>query len=357
VAPSVARVDLTAIRHNLAVAKTHSGAAAVCAIVKADAYGHGAVAVARALEPEVASFGVATVEEGAELREAGIHKPILALFGGRDMQAMVHYGLTPTLACVEDLDAYARALEGRPGRFTVGVDTGMTRTGLLPANLEGFLGACRAHRNLRLVGLQSHLSSSWLGDRRMNGLQIERFEACRAALHALGFGALQGHLANSVATLRMPEAHYEMVRPGLLLYGYDPEGQCTTLRPALSWVTQPVRIQAVPKGTRVSYGGTWTAPRDSVIATLPVGYADGYPRHLSNKGEVCIGGRRAKVVGIVCMDLCMVDVTDIAPLTLDTEVVLLGDTLPATLLAAWCDTIPYEILCGLGRRVQKSHVG
>jgi alanine racemase len=367
--PTRVEVDLTALRHNLAEVRRGSPRTAVLAMVKADAYGHGAVVCARALEAEgVEMFGVALVEEGVALRVAGIRTPILVLGGGYEHAAeeMVEAELTPVLYradIVAEFEAAARAANVTlPVHLEI--ETGMGRTGAMAEELPALLEALAAAPHLRVEGVLSHFANADLADQEMNRLQVDRFQTALGALHAAGVDPSWRHLSNSAGVLGLPGAHdgdlCNMVRPGIMLYGESPAErlrEAARLRPVLSWKTAITHLKRVPAGTPISYGGRWNATRESLIATLPVGYADGYRRELANAGEVLVRGVRAQVAGTVCMDMCMIDVTHVPGVALGDEVVLVGaqgsERVSVQELASRCSTIGYEILCGISARVPR----
>lgn len=365
--PTHAHVDLDALRHNLAAVRalTRPGTR-VLAPVKGDAYGHGAPAVARALEAAgVDWFGVALVEEGAQLREAGVTRPVLCLGGvGRHgSEEAVARGLTPVVYDEGDaarLDA-AAARAGRPIPVHLKVDTGMGRLGVPTAQWERFLDRIAGFRHLEVEGLLTHFAVSEAPDATYTLEQGRRFREALAQARARGVHPRLLHTCNSGGLLTRPELHLDMVRPGIVLYGVAPAPHLrdrVPLRPVMRVATQVLFVKDLPRGASVSYGRTWVARRPSRIATLPVGYADGYPRALANRADVLVRGRRCPVVGVVCMDLVMVDVTDLAePVESGDEVVLLGaqgdERITADELAGHVGTIPYEILCGFSERVPR----
>lgn len=366
VRPTSVTVDLSAIQHNLHVVRRLAPGRAICGLVKADAYGHGLLPVAWTLAQAGVDFlAVALVEEGVALRQSGIETPILvlggALTGGFD--TIVAERLTPVIFRTDHLDELAGAAGSGLVDFHLKIDTGMARLGLQVAEIESFVGHLKEFPSLRLAGALTHFANADLADRSFNRAQLERFLAAIALLDKLGRAPRWVHLANSAAVMSFPEAHQVLVRPGLMLYGLDPltppSGE--RLLPAMRWTTRPVHIKEVDAGTRVSYGGRWVAPRRSRIATLPLGYGDGYPRLLGNRAQVLIRGRRVPIVGSICMDLCLVDVTDLPDLRLDEEVVLLGaqgdECITAAELAGLAETISYEIVCGVAARVPRHYVG
>ncbi len=379
VRPTEVVVDLAAIASNHALA-ARLGGRPVLAVVKANAYGHGAVEVAR----EVAALGspmlgVALVEEGLELREAGVAAPILVLgasYGDR-YDLLVRHRLTPvifTRAHLASLAEAARAAGVRAGAH-LKIDTGMGRIGLRPTELDDFVAAARRTPEVAVEGLCSHFASADLEDPALTERQVALFEEAAARLRAAGLPLRWRHLATSAGTLEYPAARQDLTRPGLLLYGYRPFARAArspaaaeavgALRPALSWRTAIVHVKDVPEGTPISYGGRWVARRRSRIAVLPVGYADGYDRRLSGrpgfgKGEVLVRGRRAPVAGSICMDLTMVDVTDVPGAAVGDDVVLVGEQGGARIgldeLAERAGTIVYDLLCAIGARVPRRHV-
>lgn len=365
--PTAAYVDLSALRANLGAirASVRPGVRLLCA-VKGDAYGHGAVACARELEAAGADlFGVALVEEGALLREAGVVRPILCLGGvGRDgAEAAVARGLTPVVYDEGDaarLDAAASAA-GEPLGVHLKVDTGMGRLGVPLPHWGHFLDRFARFRWLRVDGMMTHLAESEAEDPTFTMEQGRRFKEAVATAKARGFRPPILHCCNSGGVMTRPDLHLDLVRPGIALYGVAPAAWLRgrlPLRPVMRVTTRVLFVKDLPRGASVSYGRSYFTTRPSRIATLPVGYADGLPRTLGNRAEVLIGGRRCPIVGVVCMDMCMVDVTDLAePVESGDEVVLLGrqggEEVSAEELAARAGTIPYEILCGFSERVPR----
>ena len=371
--PTRAEIDLGALVRNHATLRAAAPEVEVLPVVKADAYGHGAVLVSRALESAGVRFlGVALVEEGRALREAGVQSDILVLGGAYDggWEEMLAGRMVPVVFRPEHLtalDAAAGTL-ATPARAHVKIDTGMGRLGVLPADVPAFLEAARACKRVEIEGLCSHFANADLADAALTALQISRFRTALGQLRAAGFAPRWRHLSNSAGLLALPEARdgleMNLARPGLALYGLVPAPWLRpprALEPVLSWKTGVVHVKSVPAGTPISYGSTWTAPRPSRIATLPVGYADGWSRLLSNRGSVLVRGRRVPIVGRVCMDLCMVDVTDIPGAEVGDEVVLIGrqgtESQDAHQLAALQGTIAYDVLCAIGARVPRVAAG
>jgi alanine racemase len=362
--PTTAHVDLERLGRNLARVRAAVGPdARVLAAVKGDAYGHGAVRSTLTLEAAGCdAFGVALVEEGKALRRAGVKGEILCLggVGQAGAEDAVAWNLTPM---VYDLDAAARLdaagrSRGEPVAVHLKVDTGMGRLGVPAGDWENFLDGFAAFSHLRVAGLASHLAESEAVDPSFTQAQARRFQVALDALHQRDVRPEWCHLANSAAALGHPAlaaGRFNMVRAGLALFGVSPgPGLGQGLEPVMRVTTRVLFVKDVPAHHGLSYGRTWESPRPSRIATLPVGYADGYPRALSNRGEVVIGGHRCPIRGVVCMDMVMVDVTDVPrPVRCGDEVELLGEGVMAEELAGWAGTIPYEILCGFSERVPR----
>jgi alanine racemase len=379
--PTEAVVDLAAIAHNYRVAVEAGGRPAI-GVVKADAYGHGALAVARALLRAGAPvLAVALVEEGLELREAGIAAPVLVLGGAYEgaYDLVVRHRLMPLVFSAEHvvrLAAAARA-QGTRASAHVELDTGMGRTGVAPGELPAFVAALRGAPEVALDGACTHFANADLEGREVTERQVARFDEMTRALEQVGLRIRLRHLANSAGALEFPGVRQDLTRPGIMLYGYFPfrpevpvsaatRAAGARLRPALTFRTAVMHVKTVDAGTPISYGGRWMARRESRIATLPVGYADGYARRLSGRpdmgrAEVLVRGRRAPVAGTVCMDLTMVDVTDVPGAAPGDEVVLVGEqggaAIGADELAERAGTISYEILCGISRRVPRRYRG
>ncbi len=371
--PTQAVIDIEALTHNLAEVRRGSAKTAVLAVIKANAYGHGAALCGAALERAgVEMLGVALVEEGLELRDAGLRAPVLVLGGVSEgaEHEIVEAGLTPLVFRPDQVRALDEAARSRGTTLVVHLklDTGMGRIGVRSEDLGELIEALRGARSLQLEGVMSHFANADLADQAMNKLQLERFSTALAALGAAGMHPRWRHLSNSAGVLGLPGAHdgelCNLVRPGLMLYGESPAERlrdAARLHPVLSWQTEIIHLKRVPAGTPISYGGRWSATRESLIATLPVGYADGYNRKLTNTGEVLVRGQRATVAGTVCMDMVMVDVTAIAGVSRGDEVVLLGrqgdDSISAQELATKVGTIPYEIFCDISARVPRVEKG
>jgi alanine racemase len=364
--PTASFIDLDALRWNFRQIRAKVGAdVKILSMVKANGYGHGAVRIAEVLAAEGSdAFGVATAEEGVELRKAGICAPILVVAGAypEQLDLFTKNQLTPVVHDAESLgrlDGSARKC-GAPFKVHLKVDTGMGRIGFLSADLASWLPLLKRLHGIEIEGVFSHFShaDNVAGDYTRN--QLEVFRDVVQRLRAEGISPALVHLANSAATITLPAAYFNMVRPGLMLYGIYPSPAMAgliSLRPALSWQSRILQLKKIPAGTSISYGRTFIAQRESLIATVPVGYADGYSRLLSNVGAMLVKGKRAPVAGTVCMDLTMIDVTDIGGVQQGDEVVLLGRqgnaVISADEMAAWSNTISYEILTSIGTRVPR----
>ena len=360
--PTRAEVDLAAIRHNVSVLRPPG--AELMAVVKANAYGHGAVPVARAaLEAGATWAGVALVEEGLELRLAGIEAPILVLSEfprGSEAVALAHR-LTPTVYTPDGLARLAAAARGPVG-VHVKLDTGMHRVGVWPPEeAPAFLTAVLA-AGLEVEGVWTHLARSE-DDASVTATQLERFTGVLDAARARGVRPRYVHASNSAAVLCHPEARFDLVRPGIALYGIPPApgvGEDAGLRPALSWRSAVAMTKRLPAGERLSYGLRYELANEATIATVPVGYADGYPRPASGSARVLIRGRRMPVAGTITMDQLLVDCGD-EEVHAGDEVVLIGEqggaTITAAEVGAWAGTIAYEIVTRIGARVPREHVG
>ncbi|MGH7251803.1 MAG: alanine racemase [Nitrospiraceae bacterium] len=364
--PTVAFVDLSALAHNLVqVRRSLPKNCDVIAVVKADGYGHGAAVISLALaELGVTRFAVASLQEGVALREAGIRAPILimgALFPNQFPDAIAHE-LTPVVYDLDMAGGLAKSVKTRrePYGVHVKVETGMGRLGLSPEEVLPLLQSAHFKGPLRADGLMTHLADADSADPAYSTAQLMRFRSVVTQMEEAGLSIPLVHAANSAAILCYPSAHFTAVRPGIMLYGYHPapvDRASPELRPVLTLVTKVGQVRTLAPGDSVSYNRTYVTTRVSRIAVLPIGYAGGYGRSLSNRGAVLIGGRQAPIVGRVCMDMTMVDVTDIPGVRPGDEAVLIGRQgsrqITAADLAVWQGTIPYEVLCAIGTRVTR----
>jgi alanine racemase len=365
----VAEIDLGAIAYNCRLIKQHIGPdVALIAVVKADGYGHGAVEIARtALAHGAECLAVGRIEEGIQLRKAGISAQILVVdYTPPDhVAAGIEHDLTLTateLVVAERISYHARQ-QGKTARLHVKVDTGMGRFGLLPDEVVPFFERIASLPNIEIEGLFSHFAVADLADKSYTWQQFEMFEQVSDALHEAGFGIPIRHIANSAATLDLPAVHLDAVRVGNAIYGLPPSNEVAPvipIRPALSLKSIVARVRMLPAGSSISYGRTYITPRAMPVALIPVGYGDGYLRALSNRGAVLINGHRAPIVGRICMDQFVVDVSACGQVALDDEVVLIGcqqgACITAEEVAQWAGTINYEITTSLLPRVHRVYV-
>jgi alanine racemase len=381
---TTARVDLAALEANFKAINAYllnesslnrgagrgpAMAPGIIAVVKANAYGHGARRVAAALEGAGATMlAVADIEEGVDLRKAGIRAPIL-IFGAlsvSDLDGVFDFDLTPTISSPHAGEALQAAAvkRGATLRYHLKIDTGMNRLGFRHDNLRRTLPALLASRNLALDAVHTHFGTADEPGHKLFETQRIRFEEASRTLNELGAGPHLRHAANSAALLRDSRVWFDFVRPGLLLYGLVPPplGSTIALKPVMSLTSRVVAVKGVRVGESVGYGGRFAAERPVTLAVIPAGYADGLDRRLENHGFVLIRGRRAKIVGAVSMDMLTADVTDIGSVETGDEVVFLGSqgnepqqSIDAREMADWIDTIPYEILCRLGSRVERRY--
>lgn len=348
-----ATVDSGALRHNLQVVRQWAPTSRVMAVIKANAYGHGLVAVARALESADA-FAVARVDEGLTLRKAGIDTPTVLLEGVFDreqLDAAAAANFELVVHTSEQIELLRAAAAGVRFKVWLKLDSGMNRLGFKGAAFGAAHAALNALGAVQSpVNLFTHLASADLPDLPTTSEQL--------ALFAAATGSLPGErsLENSAAMLSFPQAQADWVRPGLLLYGVSPFagslGADYGLRPAMTLHSHVIAVKELSPGERVGYGGDWTAARPTRLAVAAVGYGDGYPRSLGAGTPVLVNGERAGLAGRVSMDMIGIDVTDLhRPPALGDPVVLWGDGLPVEEIAVWADTIPYELLCGISQRV------
>jgi alanine racemase len=368
VRPTRADINLAHLRHNLRVLARAAGSAEIWSVLKADGYGHGSKAVARTLERAGAQgICVALLEEGVELREAGIRCPILIMGGyyGRAWGELLRHDLTPVVwepAQIEALAEEVRYAGAPPVDVHLKIDTGMARLGAVSKDVPLVASCLARFPQVKLAGLMTHLACAESSDPAHTTEQLRVFEHARAELRARGVSAAVHHAANSAALLHTREARFDMVRPGIALFGVEPRrGLAPELRPVMRVRTELVAVRELAVGQTVGYGATWTAARASRIATIPMGYADGLTRGLSNRGHVLVRGRRAPIVGVVSMDMAMIDVTDIEGAAVADECVVLGtqkgplgqDSIGAHEIAEKLGTIPWEVLTNVSRRVPR----
>lgn len=367
--PTHVEIDLDQLTANYRAVERAVTPAEMLPVVKAGAYGHGLVEVARLFENlGPPGLAVAFLEEGATLREAGITCPILVM-GGLDVYQIpdfLHYRLTMTISAVEAVEAIevAAAGLGVVARVHAKVDTGMGRMGVRPEGAAELFDALRRSRHVELEAVYSHFATADEPDPAQTLDQIATFRRAVSYFGDRDLPMPRLHLANSGAVLQHPGSHFDLVRPGLMLYGVYPTNtipRTIKIRPALTWRSTVVLSKPLPAGSPVSYGATWTPNRDTRIVVVPMGYGDGFPRLASNRGEVLIRGRRHPVVGRVCMDQFMVDVGPDSDVRVGDEVVIIGgqgeETITANEVASWARTIPYEILTCITARVPRHYRG
>ena len=356
--PTRANIKLDALRHNYQRAAELSGAGAVMPIVKANAYGHGAIGVAKALEPLAPAMGVACIDEAIELREAGIRKPILLLegfFSEEELQQAVDMDFWLMVHNDFQLRSLEQARLQSPVHCWLKIDTGMCRLGFDPA-----VAADRWHRlqdckqTAGTPVLATHFASADDTDSPFTNEQMERFNHCCRDIPA------PRSLANSPGLLGWPESRADWNRPGFMIYGLSPfiahHPEADKLRPVMTFRSEIAALRDIQPGDSVGYASTWVAERPSRIATIPAGYGDGYPRHAENSTPLLINGQRVRLVGRVSMDMITADVTDLADVALGDEVILWGEELNASEVAKHADTIGYEIVTRLHNRVPRVFV-
>ncbi|MEW5986685.1 MAG: alanine racemase [Chloroflexota bacterium] len=367
VRPTYVEVNLTRLAENFQAIQRWVAPAGVMVILKANAYGHGLVEIARhAVQLGAAYLGVAFLEEGILLREAGVTAPILVLGGilGNQVPLFLEHDLTVTASSVEKLWAVEDAARqmGRPAKVHLKIDTGMERIGVHYYNANSLLEASLRCEHCQVEGIYSHFASADAADLTYAHQQLARFQEVLRFYDERNLTPPLRHVANSGAILQMPESHLDLVRAGILFYGVYPSAEtqrAVSVRPALSWKSRVVYFKVVKPGHPVSYGSTWQTDHLARVVTVPVGYGDGYFRRLSNRSQVLIRGRAYPVVGAICMDQMMVNIEWDSAYNGD-EVVLLGEmegeAITCDDLAEWAGTIPYEVLTNINTRVPRVYV-
>jgi alanine racemase len=375
--PTWAEVSLDHLRHNFRVVQKHVGREVeICAVVKADAYGHGAVDCARALEDEGAKWqGVTSLDEAIPLRDAGIEGRILLMTGfwRGEEEEIIRLRLTPTVwepGQVELLEQAAVRLGVSQHPIHLKIDSGMGRLGIAPDDLHKICSALKAAAHLRLEGLSTHLASSEILDAPSVEAQLNSFDEARRLLRTAGFDPPLIHAANTSAVISRRKALYNMIRPGLALYGYylpferagrevSGAGLRLAVKPVLTWKTRILSLREVRANQALGYGGTYVTKAPARIAVLPVGYADGLNRALSSHGRVIVRESYAPIVGRISMDLTLADVTGLPGISVGDEVILLGSrdglSMDAQEHAALANTVAYEILCAISKRVPRRY--
>jgi alanine racemase len=365
--PTVAEIDLRALGFNYRqIRERLPEDVCILAVVKADAYGHGAVAISRELARLGAAYlGVATADEGIELREAGVRAPILILGGvyGEEADQIVAFDLATTVFHEDSLRRLSLAANarGKCAKVHLKVDTGMARLGSTADLWPALLKKSKSLPGIEVEGILSHFSMA--EEEGFTDRQWREFQQAADYARDMEIRCKYLHVSSSAALITSPSYSANLVRPGILLYGSVPSSACHDLihlKPVMTLKTEIHFMKSVPPGTRISYGGTFVTQRDSLIATLPIGYADGYSRQNSHKGEVLIREKRAPIVGSVCMDFLMVDVTDVPGASMGDEAVLMGrqgkEEISSEEIARNINSIPYEVFCAVGKRVPRIYI-
>ena len=364
--PTVAEIDLGALRSNFRALRAVAAHGELMVVVKADAYGHGAVTVARALlEEGCRHLGVATLDEARELRDAGLRARIYlqAGFFAEQVAEIVALDLIPFVfdaAMIGLLDRAAASAGRSDFPIHVKIDSGATRLGVMPPEIPDVIDAVRKATAVRLEGVCTLLANAGDPKSPITDAQLKVFNVALETLSAAGIKPSIIHVANSAALVLRYDSHFNLARPGLAIYGLPPVAAVrdrVELQPVMTFKTRVMQVKRAPAGSGVGYGHTFIAPRESLIGVLPVGYADGYRRGLQHGGEVIVRGKRAPVVGAVSMDLTTIDLTDVAGATVGDEVILWGEsggeTISVNDVARLAQTISYEMLCTVGKRVPR----
>ncbi|HUU50065.1 MAG TPA: alanine racemase [Nitrospinota bacterium] len=358
-------IDLDAFKENLLKVRAKVGSGIkILAVVKADAYGHGAFLLSKkALEVGADMLGVTIVEEGIELREKGIDAPILVMGGALENQVkyIIDYNLSFVLFSrrIADLLSSKAKEKGKVVKVHIKIDTGMRRLGIPCNEAVEFIKRIRDLQGIDIEGILTHLSCADEIKSGFTDTQLSSFNKVLKEIDSIGLKVPLIHAANSAAIINYPESYFSMVRPGIMLYGSCPgeKKRDIELKPVMAWKTRIIDISKVGKGEGIGYGQRYFTKRKSTIATLPVGYTDGYSRLLSNKGKVIIHGKKVPIVGTICMDMCMVDVSDIPNAKVGDEVVLMGrqenEKITAEEIADLMNTISYEVFCKVSKRVPR----
>ncbi len=360
-------IDLDALKDNVRKTRALVGKdVKILLTVKADAYGHGAPRIATAAISEgIDMLGVATLHEGIELRCYGVDVPILILSPSliSEIDEIIEWNLTPTVSDLKFAQALSFSAASRgPIKVHVEVDTGMTRAGVNEEDAYDFLNKISRMSGISVEGIYTHFPSTYAEDPEFTSSQVERFKRLidKLASHGLVF-ALR-HTSNSAAVIQYPQSYFNMIRPGGMIYGLLPKQEFNNigLKPVMSFKSKVVNVKRVKAGRTVSYGRTYRFSRDSAVAAVAVGYGHGLSRRLSNCGYLLVRGKRAPIVGMVTMDITLIDVTDIPGVSVGDEVVIFGrqgeDEISVYQVAAWCETISYEITCSIGKRVPRVYV-
>lgn len=364
--PAWAEINLSAIKNNMEqILSLLAPGTLFCPIIKADAYGHGALAVARIAEQVGAHYtGVAVLDEAIALRDSGVSLPILVLGATEtNLSALVAgNNITQTIFSKEHAEALSMAASAinRQVKVHIKIDTGMSRIGVSPAEAADFYVYVKSLPNIIVEGAFTHFASSDSLDKTIALEQFAKYTKAVEKMEQLGGPIPIKHCANSAAILDLPQTHLNMVRAGIILYGLWPSDETTkpiSLVPAMQLKARISMVKTIKAGTKVSYGGTFQAPKDMSVATLPLGYADGFTRMLSGKTNIIVNEKKAPVIGRICMDQCMADISGIDNVTPGTEVLIFGGpALPADEIASLLGTINYEVVCMVGKRIPRLYV-
>jgi len=346
-------IDLNKFEHNIKALITSANNKEMCAVIKANAYGHGSVSIAKKLQTiGIQYIAVATLEEAIKLRQKEIKIPNILVFQTNlyhHRQSLLDFNITPVISNLEDLKDFVNSNI----KIHLEFDTGMHRTGVSNTDIHYVIDLLRSSGIKQIEGILSHYCSAEDHDHSQSNRQLNAFNSIINNFKENNISIKYIHLANS-AGIYLDDNISNMVRAGIAIYGLSPfANKQLNIKPIMSWYTKPCQIREIKKGQGVSYNHTWIATKDTIVATLPVGYADGYPRVISNKGHTLVNGMKAAIVGNICMDYMMIDITNCGQVTLNTEVILIGTdnyTITASDLAEWANTISYEIVCNAGRR-------
>lgn len=362
--PALIHIDLAALRANYAFAKSLVPGKQVIAVVKADAYGHGAVGIALALQQEVDLFAVSCLEEGMELRDAGVTAPILLLegcFSADELSLVNQYDFQLVLHNTRQLEEFLAAPLSKPCHIWLKIDSGMHRLGFELAQVESAYKRLKTSKNVAKIVLMTHLASADQLASDFTSMQLARYEKAIAPILALEEGKVEQSIANSAALLGWPQTRVDWNRPGILIYGLSPFEQSHELAqqlvPVMTLRSKVISLRNIATGESVGYGNTWSALRPSKIATVAIGYGDGYPRNAKSGTPVLINGQLARLAGRVSMDMISVDVSDIDEVKLGDEVILWGKDLSVAEVAQCADTISYEVLTRMPTRVRRKYIG
>jgi alanine racemase len=358
-------VDLKAIAHNVSQVRKRIGDKRdLMAVVKADGYGHGAVEVSlSALKSGANCLGVAVPEEGEEIRRAGLNAPVtvLGLIQPEEAYKVMDFGLEQTICSIEVAEALNQIAsnKGTVADVHIKIETGMGRVGVQPIGTLAFARRIGKLKHLNVKGIFSRFSCADEMDKTFAKKQVEIFDGVVREIEASGIRIPKRHIENSAAILDLPESYYDLVRPGIMICGLYPCPEVShsiELKPAMTFMTRVTFVKTVPSGTSISYGRTFITDKKIHVTTLPVGYADGYSRALSGRGEVLVRGLRAPLIGRICMDMCMIDVSGVENVRPGDEVILFGEGLPVDEVAEKLGTINYEVVCAIGKRVPRVYM-